>query len=373
MYNLEIRNFILSHDNWEELLQAPPYNLIISRDRGYILFKYSLIDSDFHELIVQESRGIIFKESDWKCVCHSFNKFGNWGESYVQELDWSSVKVLEKIDGSLIRLWYDNGWHISTNSIIDAFKAGTKDLLYPTFGDLFLKSIPNSIADFCARLDKNRTYMFELVSPYNRVVIPYKSIELYYLGERDMNNGQEYFLPEVWSKSPMVFELHSLQDVINTANQLPWDEEGYVCVDKNFCRCKIKSPNYVMAHYIRNNNVITKKRLIDVILSGEVAEFCIYANDYKAIINDVIQEMTVVSVNAEFIRGVFSVAWNKLPRKDYADIVHKYPKVFHDFLFKNYDNEITWEEYTCSWDANKWDKILKQCEQYKINKEEYNE
>ena len=55
MYNLKIRNFILSHDNWEELLQAPPYNLTISRDEGYIMFKYSQIDSDFNDPIVQEA------------------------------------------------------------------------------------------------------------------------------------------------------------------------------------------------------------------------------------------------------------------------------------------------------------------------------
>ena len=370
MYDLKIRNFILSHDDWEELLQAPPYNLIVSRDNGYILFKYSLIDSNFHEPVVQEARGIIFKESNWECVCHAFNKFGNWGESYVEELDWGSTKVLEKIDGSLIRLWYDNGWHISTNGVIDAFKAEINDLLYPTFGDLFLKAIPSTIVDFCTRLDKNRTYMFELVSPHNRVVIPYDNIELYYLGERDMITGQEYFLPERWVKSPKVFALYSLQDVIDAAEKLPWDEEGYVCVDKDFRRCKIKSPSYVMAHYTRNNNVITRKKLIDVILRGEVEEFCIYASDYKDLIDETTQKMVEISTNAEFIRGMFSVSWHKLPRKDYANLVLKYPKMFHDFLFKNYDNEIDWDEYTADWDTNKWDKTLEWYEQYKINNKE---
>lgn len=373
MYDLKIRNFILSHDNWEELLQAPPYNLTISRDRGYILFKYSLISSDFHEPIVQEARGIIFKESDWRCVCHAFNKFGNWGESYVKELDWESTKVLEKIDGSLIRLWYDNGWHISTSGTIDAFKAEINDLLYPTFGDLFLQSIPGTIIDFCTNLNKNRTYMFELVSPHNRVVIPYESIELYYLGERDMNTGQEYFLPEGWKKSPRVFELHNLQDVINAAEKLPWDEEGYVCVDKDFRRCKIKSPSYVTAHYIRNNNVITRKRLIDVILRGETKEFCIYASEYEKTIDEIVETMAEIWNEAEIIQSTFDLfLFKELSRKDYAKEVLKYPKIFHDFLFKNYESEISWYDYTVDWDANKWDKILGQCEQYKINEKEEN-
>ena len=369
MYNLKIRNFILSHDNWEELLQAPPYNLTISRDEGYIMFKYSQIDSDFNDPIVQEARGIIFKESNWECVCHAFNKFGNYGESYVEELDWDSVKVLEKIDGALLKLFYDNNsWHISTNGTIDAFKSNTGNVLYPTFGDLFLNAIPDNIVAFYSRLDQNKTYMFELVSPYNQVVIPYENIELYYLGERDMTTGQEYFLPDQWCKSPRVFEFHNLQDVINAADKLPWDEEGYVCVDKDFRRCKIKSPSYVMAHYTRNNNTITRKRLIDVVLNHEIAEFCIYANDYKDLINEIIQEMAEVDIEAELLWSMFN-QWHlkELSRKEYASYVLIYPKVFHDFLFKNYDRDITWKEYTLDWNANKWDKVLEQCEQYKIN------
>lgn len=371
MYNLKIRNFILSHDNWEELLQAPPYNLTISRDEGYIMFKYSQISSDFNDPIVQEARGIIFKESNWECVCHAFNKFGNYGENYVEELDWDSVKVLEKIDGSLLKLFHDNnGWHISTNGTIDAFKANTGNVLYPTFGDLFLNAVPDNIVAFCSRLDQNKTYMFELVSPYNRVVIPYENIELYYLGERDMTTGQEYFLPDQWDKSPRVFEFHNLQDVINAADKLPWDEEGYVCVDKDFRRCKIKSPSYVMAHYTRNNNTITRKRLIDVVLNHEIAEFCIYANDYKDLIDEVMQEMVEIETEAELLQSTFNLLHLKeLSRKEYASYVLMYPKVFHDFLFKNYNQDITWGEYTLDWNVNKWDKVLEQCEQYKIKKE----
>lgn len=371
MYDLKIRDFILSHDNWEELLQAPPYNLTISCDNGYIMFKYSQISFDFNDPIVQDARGIIFKESNWECVCHAFNKFGNYGENYVEELDWDSVKVLEKIDGSLVKLFYDNShWHISTNGTIDAFKANTGNILHPTFGDLFLNAIPDNIATFCGRLDQNKTYMFELVSPYNRVVIPYENTELYYLGERDMTTGQEYFFPDQWDKSPRVFEFNNLQDVIDAADKLPWNEEGYVCVDKDFRRCKIKSPSYVMAHYSRNNGAITRKRLVDVILRGEIKEFCIYAKDYEKLINEVVLEMVEVQIAAELIQNIFNLLHLKeLSRKEYASYVSKYPKVFHGFLFKNYDNEIAWEEYTHDWNANNWDKVLEQCEQYKIKKE----
>ena len=40
---LKIQEFILAHDNWRELLANAPYNLKISEDDGYVLFKYSQI------------------------------------------------------------------------------------------------------------------------------------------------------------------------------------------------------------------------------------------------------------------------------------------------------------------------------------------
>lgn len=121
--------------------------------------------------------------------------------------------------------------------------------------------------------------MFELVSPYNRVVIPYADIELYYLGARN-NITQEEFKPEETKlyqynlfKIPSRYSLSSYEDVKNAANNLPWDKEGYVVCDRYFNRVKIKSPEYVKAHYTRNNNSISAVKLMEIILAGEEAEF----------------------------------------------------------------------------------------------------
>ena len=192
MYKLELRDFILSHDNWEELLTTDPYNLKISRDDGYIMFKYNQVASDFSIPLVREARGIIFRESNWECVCHAFNKFGNYGESYCPNIDWGTASVQEKCDGSLIKLWHDNGWHISTNGTIDAFKAELNDTKYSTFGALVEDAMPMSWGAWEKIADPKCTYMFELVSPYNRVVIPYKETKLYFLGIRDMEDGGEW-------------------------------------------------------------------------------------------------------------------------------------------------------------------------------------
>lgn len=365
MYKIELRDFILSHDNWEELLTADPYYLKISRDEGYILFKYNQVFSDFNIPLVREARGIIFRESDWECVCHPFNKFGNYGESYCPEINWETASVQEKVDGSLIKFWYDNVWHISTNGTIDAFKANLNDVKYQNFGKLVIDAIRKVFSDeqeFFDMLNKKCVYMFELVSPYNRVVIPYEEIKLYFLGMRGRTTGSEYVaeIPKISSyfTIPKRYQLHSLEDVQKAANALSWDEEGYVVCDADFNRVKIKSPSYVMAHYVRNNNTISTERLVQIVLDGEQKEFLIYASDYANELHDVEEAMrAIANKSVESMKILFGASYEFANRGEYAREVAKYPVYMKDFLFRCFDDRIFWD-YAKSWSVDRWVKAI---------------
>ena len=365
MYKIELRDFILSHDNWEELLTAEPYHLKISRDGEYIMFKYNQVFSDFNIPLVREARGIIFRESDWECVCHPFNKFGNYGESYCPDINWETASVQEKVDGSLIKCWNDNGWHISTNGTIDAFKTNLNDIKYQNFGQLVLDAIRNVFPnehDFFNMLDPKCTYMFELVSPYNRVVIPYEEVKLYFLGIRDMNDGDEWNPEEsdlsMFFSIPKRYSLHSLEDVQKAANTLSWNEEGYVVCDADFNRVKIKSPSYVMAHYARNNNTINTERLVQIVLNREQEEFLIYASDYADELHDVENTMKAIANNSvESMKVLFGASYEFANRGDYAREVAKYPVYMKDFLFRCFDDRIFWD-YAKSWSIDRWVKAI---------------
>ena len=368
MYKLELREFILSHDNWEELLTAEPYCLKVSRDDGYIMFKYNQVFSDFNIPLVREARGIIFRESDWECVCHPFDKFGNYGESYCPEINWKTASVQEKVDGSLIKFWYDNGWHISTNGMIDAFKANLNNVKYQNFGRLVIAAINNVFInehDFFDMLDPKCTYMFELVSPYNRVVIPYEETKLYFLGMRERNTGIEWNPEELdesfYFQIPKRYSLNSLEDVQKAANTLSWDEEGYVVCDEYFNRVKIKSPSYVMAHYVRNNNTINTERLVQIVLDGEQEEFLIYASDYVDELNEVENIMhNIASKSVESMKVLFGAQYGFASRGDYAREVVKYPVYMKDFLFHCFDERIFWD-YAKGWSVDRWVKAINEC------------
>lgn len=365
MYKIELRDFILSHDNWEELLTTDPYHLKISRDGEYIMFKYNQVFSDFNTPLVREARGIIFRESDWECVCHPFDKFGNYGESYCPEINWETASVQEKVDGSLIKFWYDNGWHISTNGTIDAFKANLNNVKYQNFGQLVIDAIYKVFKDeheFFNMLDPKCTYMFELVSPYNRVVIPYEEVQLYFLGMRERDTGMEWNPEEMdetlYFKIPKRYTLHSLEDVQKAANALPWDQEGYVVCDADFNRVKIKSPSYVMAHYVRNNNTINIERLVQIVLDGEQDEFLIYASDYADDLRDVEDTMhEIARKSVESMKVLFGTQYEFESRGDYAHKVVKNPVYMRDFLFHCFDERIFWD-YAKVWSIDRWIKAI---------------
>lgn len=290
---LDIQTFIEQHPDWEKLLSEKPYCIAVTRDefngKKLIMLKYSQIESDFNIKLVRECRGLILDEETLEVVSFSFMKFGNAGESYCPDIDWKSASVLTKVDGSLIKIvLIGDDLLISTNGTIDAFKAPVAEQIgcrYKSFGELVRHVLDKKLMiphDFVEGV----TYMFELVSPYTRVVVPHKDIDMYFLGERDNTTFQEK-LPyddsymSSFFKVPEKFDLHSVDECLAATKQMPWDEEGYVVVDKDFNRVKIKSPAYVAAHNLRGNGVLSYARAIELVRLNEIDEVCAYFEDFR--------------------------------------------------------------------------------------------
>ena len=377
MFNTELGLFCFEHDNWRELLTQEPYNIKISEDGPYVMFKYNQLTSDFNIPMVREARGIIFRRDDFSHpVCWPFNKFGNYGESYAPEIDWSTAFVSEKVDGSLIKIWYDAAdWKISTNGAIDAFKAELGDVKYNSFGTYFCDTIYeyyNRFDDFTCTLNTDYTYMFELVGPYNRVVIPYEEPAIYFLGARNKYTGEEFNCSAIMAgaldmgrfKLPEQYPLNTLDDCIRITENFGWDQEGFVVCDAKFNRVKIKSPAYVMAHYARNNNIITRKHLIKIITSNEVAEFLCYAADYKEELENVQNLMKAFCKVGDQIAKSCQRLYD-VPRGTYANWVKTLPSIYQDLAFRNYNNIMSTKDYTAKWNENKWDEYLESFEKLK--------
>lgn len=341
---IKIINFIREHDNWEKLLSSPPYSLSIKRKDTRILFKYSQIDSDFSLEIVREARGLILEDKTWNIVCYPFKKFFNYGEVYADEIDWKSAKVTSKEDGSLIKVYFYNGeWRVGTNSTIDAEDAVLNSPYYRNFRELFDVAANNCKFDF-DKLDPNYTYLMELCSRYNTIVVPYNEPKLFHIGTRNNITCEEVEV-DIGIEKPKQYMLSSLDDCIAMAATFDFTKEGFVVVDKNYHRVKVKSKDYVRVHRLANNGSITLERAIDLIRINELEEFLVYCPQYTDFINDVRHRFNKFYSDIYFNVNIALIEkMNCETRKDFAAVAKtfKYPMVW----FKVYD--------TKSFDINAW-------------------
>lgn len=301
--NSKICCFIKENADWREILKNE-YGITIKEEYPYVIFNYGLT-SNFPNPIVQEARGIIINIETLEVACFPFRKFGNYNESYADKIDWNTARVQDKIDGSIIKMWYVKGynpifddgyWAFSTNSMIYADKAIANAMTGETFMDIVKKADNfHDIGKANDILNKNCTYIFELVIPETQVVVRYDKPHLYHIGTRNNSTGEE-LIEDIGIEKPKEYTLKSLDDCINAAVKLNQSQdgevhsvkkEGYVVVDGNWNRIKIKSPDYLMLHHLSSNANFSKERIVGLLrdktmsISDICEEFPNFAHCFK--------------------------------------------------------------------------------------------
>ena len=335
----ELLCFIKSNpNNYKELLSKEPYCLSFNEDDNYILLKYNQIKSDFKNLLVRQARGCIIKKSTLEYVCVPFYKFFNIYEENCDKIDFKSVKVYEKMDGSIMKLWYDDGeWRLYTNGCIDAKNAKLNSLKYNNFYDYFFSLFDKSILN---NLSKSNAYMFELCGKENKVVVSHDVEKIYHIGTRNnLTLFENNFY--IGIEQPKKYELSDIQEIKEFVETFDSSHEGFVLVDDNWNRAKVKSSLYVSLHHIASNHNITYEDIYEIISKNEEDEFLSYFPEYKEhfnkvnnIINNIVEEINKINHCCYENR--------KLNKKEYALLFkdNKYSK--YCFLFYNsvWKNEI---------------------------------
>lgn len=351
---LEIQKFILSHpDNWEELLKHSPYCLTIKHEGGFAIFNYNLFESDLSLDIVQEARGIILDEEDnFSVACFPFKKFFNYGEPNAARIDWKTAKIQTKIDGSIIKLWWNkhkNFWQVSTNGMIDAYSTilvsphiengtQTKNFGVPAVECFSEQNI------LWGSLDKQNTYIFELVSLYNQQVIEYKEPAVWHIGTRNNKTFEELDV-DIGIQKPKEWAFTTIEECIDVASKFKDEQEGFVVVDKKWNRVKIKSPYYVLASHSLNDNISLSK-VINIYLSGDYEEFLSYFPKYRDIIEKIEKYIAfrVTAIECTVDRLNTSDSY-KLPKKDFYLAVKQFKDA--SYFLKVYDkNSLRWDDDT---------------------------
>ena len=246
------------------------------------MLKYSQINSPMAEPIVQECRGLILDEADnWRVVSFPFTKFFNHGEGHAAPIDWASAAVYDKLDGSLMTLyWYDRQWHVASSGMPDA--AGGVNTAAMTFAELFWATWKSAGYQLpAAETGAIRCYMFELMTPHNRVVVPYNIPRLVLIGARSLEPGAmheiapETIAPGFGWEHVQSYPLNSFDACMAAVQAIdPMQGEGYVVRDGSFNRVKVKSPAYVAIAHLKEG--MSGGRLLEIVRLNESSEFLSY-------------------------------------------------------------------------------------------------
>jgi hypothetical protein len=191
----------------------------INRELGLCIFNYCQINSVKSDKLAQQCRGLILELDTWKVVARSFDRFFNYGEclDLQKDFDWSNYFCNEKIDGSLMSLWYYGGmWRVSTRGSFADQKPNGAPL---TWEEMFWQAFGNK--DKLKLLNPEYTYVFEFVSPYTKVVREYPDIDIVLLTVVDNTYGElsprrvDYISHQFGFNRPHVYIFKSPKEILD--------------------------------------------------------------------------------------------------------------------------------------------------------------
>lgn len=356
---LEVLKLINNNPNWEEILTKEPYNLIIKHKEPFVLLKYSQYVSDMSNPIVQECRGLILKKDNivltsnppiqqYKVASMRFSKFFNYGQEEAITLDFKNpVEVSEKIDGSLIGVWYDEdtGWHVSTSGNIDADDSPIERNDIINYRHLFDLAWDDLSFDV---LDKQCTYIFELVSQFTRLVVPYRDTKLYLLAIRNNKTLEEFdrnFLPFLSKQLfgdkiliPKTYYCNSIDEIYDSVRNMDENNqnfEGVVLCDNKFNRIKLKSNRYMELFNVRGEGILSDKKILQMVLDETEDDILAFFPEYKPDFDRIRRGLSILITNIKNDLSSIEAYINE-DKKIFAEKAKK--SIMSDVLFKALSN-----------------------------------
>lgn len=181
-------------------------------------------------------RGLILN-ANYEIVARPFQKFFNLGETDDVNLTLGKFNIYEKMDGSLgILYWVNEKPFIATRGSFTSEQAikGT-EILHTKYKHVISK------------LDKSKTYLFEIIYPENRIVVDYGSTEdLILLTIMDTQTRYDEALQDIGFT--LVNKYNGVKDIHLLKKLEEENKEGFVVQYENGFRVKVKFDEYLRLH-----------------------------------------------------------------------------------------------------------------------------
>ena len=247
-------------------------------DEYYLLRYRNREDNSILSLL----RGAIFNKLTNRLVCYPLTGAVSL-EEFQRQTNFDDIVIEESIDGTLINLWYDNGWHVSTRTCVDANESTwVRDKSYKVLFDECEFNVDE--------LDTNYCHSLVLCHPENRIVTPYTKPQLYHVLSRNMTTYNEEYM-NIGLPKPTVLKLgnelnvlnvNSFNDLFRTLDDLEFDKEGFMLFSKDRrYRIKLKGANYEHVKEIRGNNRNIKYRLLELHKDNKLEEFLNFYPEHR--------------------------------------------------------------------------------------------
>jgi hypothetical protein len=263
---------------------------------------------------MQDCRGLILEKGTWNVLSLAFRKFFNSDEGNAHKIDWNTAHVLEKLDGTMIQVYWDNHkqtWFAGTTGTAEGC-GEVNNKMGTTFNDLFWETVRNKYNLDFSKLTKGYSYIWELCTPYNIVVKPHPESSATLLTIRNLKTLEEVSRKTLQSIGnylgvPVVktYDLNATNvgHLKNTFENMPWSDEGYVVVDAKFNRIKIKNPAYVAVHHLKGKSA--EHNIITIVKSNEIEEFGSTFPERK-------EELYKLKFNYDNLSNKLNLVWEEL-------------------------------------------------------------
>lgn len=255
------------------------------------------------------TRGLVIRKCG-KVVSCPFFRFFNYGEPLAATVNFSNSDVLEKLDGSLVGVFFPDAdfdnpvWHF--RSLLSAHQ---KDRDFAIKGFVLNEAespLLMEVEPYLKKINfkkalgydlKNFSLTFEFISRVNAVITKYEPEHygLYLIGARyipslyELDEDALDSLARVMGiKRPRRWRADSYDEVLAMMSKFPKDYEGFVIRDRaTGKRIKIKSEDYLRRHRLLTK--LNYKNLIPLWFQGERSEIETYFPQTKAIFDEIVE------------------------------------------------------------------------------------
>ena len=246
----------------------------------------------------------VIVNSNNQVVCFSPPKSVK-SDSFIEKYNIKNDTLIaeEFVEGTMINVFWDQNiglsgaWEISTRNTVGAVSSFYKSPNSKTFRTMFLEAAANNKLDLDT-LHKNFCYSFVLQHPENRIVVPFKTpqlylISMYIIDNSDKNDIKVYSVDKsnflnlhsnTTIKIPTVYNWNTYADLVDkyASMNTSYDVLGVVVYNNETGeRTKIRNPVYEEVRQLRGNQPKLQYQYLCLRKEGKVGDFLKYYPENK--------------------------------------------------------------------------------------------